>query len=110
MKRAIFHPRAREAIREFPEDIRGELGKAIYLLQAGEILAMPLSRNMPSIAPGVGELRVRGVDGAYRLFYFCKSERGILIFHAFVKKSEKTSQLEIVLGRKRLKELQYGKE
>jgi phage-related protein len=32
-------------------------------------------------------------------------QRGILIFHAFRKKSHKTPQAEIILGRRRLEEL-----
>jgi hypothetical protein len=36
----------------FPEDVRRELGKAIFDLQKGELLAMPLSRAMASITPG----------------------------------------------------------
>ena len=49
MKAAIFHPAARAAIRSFPEDVRQELGKAMYDLQKGEVLTMPLSRPVPSI-------------------------------------------------------------
>src|SRR5467141_2291581 len=63
MKVAIFHPAARAAIRSFPEDVRRELGKAIYDLQKGEVLAMPLSRPMPSIEPRAAELRIRGRPG-----------------------------------------------
>jgi phage-related protein len=39
----IFHEQAREAIREFPRHVRDRLGKALYLLQAGERLGMPLA-------------------------------------------------------------------
>jgi phage-related protein len=69
VKAAIFHPAARVAIRSFPEDVRQELGKAIYDLQKGEVLTMPLSRPMPSIEPGAAELRVRDRSGVYRAFY-----------------------------------------
>ena len=48
MKAVIFHPAASAAIRAFPEDVRQELGKAIYDFQKGAVLAMPLSRPMPS--------------------------------------------------------------
>ena len=47
MKAAIFHPAARETIRAFPVEVRKELGKAVYDLQRGEALSMPLSRAMP---------------------------------------------------------------
>ncbi|MEP6912254.1 MAG: hypothetical protein ABI923_05845 [bacterium] len=33
MKSAVFHPKARDAIREFPEDVRREFGKVIFDLQ-----------------------------------------------------------------------------
>jgi len=105
VKAAIFHPAAREAIRSFPVEVRRELGKALYDLQRGEALSMPLARPMTAVAPGAAELRIRDRDGIYRVFYLMKSARGILIFHAFVKKSRATQQQEIELGRKRLKEL-----
>ena len=66
---------------------------------------MPHSRPMPRVAAGVSELRVRAEDGVYRAFYFTQSPEGILVFHAFVKKTQQTPALEIELGRKRLKEL-----
>ena len=105
MKAAIFHPAARAAIRSFPGDARQELGKAIYDLQKGEVLAMPFSRPMPSIEPGAAELRIRDRSGIYRAFYYSRSVRGILVFHAFVKKTQTTPVGELDLGKKRLKEL-----
>jgi phage-related protein len=105
VKAAIFHPAARETIRAFPVEVRKELGKAIYDLQRGEALSMPLSRSMISIAPGAAELRIRDHEGIYRIFYYVKSVRGILIFHAFQKKDRTTPLKEMEIGRKRLKEL-----
>lgn len=89
----------------FPEDVRRELGKAIFDLQRGEVLSMPLSRPMPSIAAGAEELRIRDRTGIYRAFYYARSPRGILVFHAFVKKTHATPSHELDLGKKRLKEL-----
>jgi phage-related protein len=60
---------------------------------------------MPAVASGVAELRVRGADGSFRAFYYTASPQGILVFHAFVKKTQRTPPLEIGLARKRLKEL-----
>jgi phage-related protein len=105
VKAAIFHPAAREAIRSFPEEVRKELGKALYDLQRGETLSMPVSRMMGSIAAGAAELRIRDRGGSYRVFYYMKSSRGILVFHAFGKKSRATPQKELELGKMRLKEL-----
>ena len=105
MKPALFHPKAREVIKAFPKEVRKELGKAIFDLQKGHPLGMPLSRPMPSVAIGVEELRIRDRAGIYRTFYFAKSLRGILVFHAFVKRTQKTPLQAIELGRKRLKEM-----
>ena len=105
MKTVIFHHKAREAIRTFPEDVKDKLGQSILDLQRGFTLGMPKSRPMPSVSKGVEELRVRGSDGIYRAFYLLKDARGIFVFHVFMKKTQKTPPLEIALGRKRLKEL-----
>lgn len=110
MKRAKFHPKARVELQEFPEDVRRELGKAIFDLQRGSKLAMPLSKPMPSIGAGVEELRVKDRNGAYRVFYYTKLVDAILVFHAFVKKSQKTPKAEIEIGKKRLKEFIHEEE
>jgi phage-related protein len=60
---------------------------------------------MPGVAAGVSELRVAAADGAFRVFYYTTSPRGILVFHAFVKKTQRTPPVEIDLARKRFKEL-----
>ena len=105
MKPAVFHPKARDAIRDFPENVRREFGKVIFDLQKGNSLSMPLSRAMPSIASGVEELRVRDRSGAYRVFYYTKLADSVLIFHAFTKKTQKTPPQEIALAQKRLQEM-----
>jgi len=66
---------------------------------------MPVSRPIPVVSAGASELRVKGAHGVYRVFYYLASPKGILIFHAFVKRTQRTPPLEIELARKRLKEL-----
>jgi phage-related protein len=105
VKPAVFHPKARTTLKNFPEEVRREFGKAIFDLQKGKTLAMPLSRQMPTVAAGVDELRIRDRSGAYRTFYYARLATAILIFHAFEKKTAKTPQREIALARKRLKEM-----
>jgi phage-related protein len=107
VKPALFHPKARDAIRIFPEDVRRELGKLIFDLQKGHRLSMPLSRAMPSVAAGVEELRVRDRSGAYRVFYYTRLADSLLIFHAFAKRTQKTPPHEITLAQKRLREMLY---
>jgi phage-related protein len=105
MRLAHFHPKARAILRDFPEDVRREIGKAIFDLQKGARLFMPLSRPMPLVASGTEELRVKDRTGAYRIFYYTRLGNTVLVFHAFVKKSQKTPMHEIEIGRKRLKEM-----
>jgi phage-related protein len=102
---ALFHPAAREALRAFPDDVRWVFGKAIYDLQIGRALSMPLSRPMPVVGPGVSEIRVHDASGTYRAFCVVRTSLGVLVFHVFVKKTRATSQHEIRLGKRRLKEM-----
>jgi phage-related protein len=74
----------------------------------GEILALPQSRPMPAVAAGVAELRVRGRDGVFRVFYYTATADGVLVFHAFRKKTQQTPPLHLELARQRLKELIDG--
>ena len=105
MKSAVFHPQARAAIQEFPEEIRRELGKVIFDLQKGERLKLPLSKPMASVGVGAEELRVKDRAGIYRVFYYTRLADRVVIFHAFVKKTQQTPKHDIDLGKKRLKEI-----
>jgi phage-related protein len=104
-KRVIWHLNAREALQEFPKEVRNMLGYLLYRLQRGDTLDMPHSKPMPAIAKGAYELRAKSADGAYRAFYYFKCEEGILVFHCFKKKTQKTLQSDIERGVKNLKEL-----
>jgi phage-related protein len=105
VKPAVFHPKARATIKGFPEDARREFGKIIFDLQKGKKLSMPLSRPMTLVAAGAEELRVKDASGAYRVFYYTRLADSVLIFHAFVKKTQRTPQQEVVLARNRLREM-----
>jgi phage-related protein len=105
VKPAIFHSKARTILKSFPEEIRREFGKAIFDLQKGKKLVMPLSRPMPEVAAGAEELRMKDRSGAFRVFYFARLADAVLIFHAYEKRTAKTPLHEITLARKRLKEM-----
>jgi phage-related protein len=109
VKEAIFHNKAIEILRTLSGNTRQEIGKAIRDLQRGLTLGMPLSRPMPSVGIGVAEIRVRDEHGITRTFYYSKSKRGILVFHVFVKKTQKTPAHEIELAKRRLREMLYEK-
>jgi phage-related protein len=105
MKDAIFHPATLAAVQSFPQAVRREFGKLLYDLQMGIRLGMPTSRPMQSVGKGVHELRLRDRSGIYRAFYLTRDARGILVFHAFVTKTQTTSAPDLELGRRRLREM-----
>jgi len=102
---AIFHPKALLAIRSFPKSARRALGEAILDLQQGAQPGMPLSRPMPIVGPGVRELRIKDESGIYRAFYVTRFGKGVIVFHAFQKKTQKTAKHDLQIARKRLAEV-----
>ncbi|HVY66569.1 MAG TPA: type II toxin-antitoxin system RelE/ParE family toxin [Gammaproteobacteria bacterium] len=65
-------------------------------------LRLPRSR---ALGAGLFELRPRGRSGLGRAFYCFASGRLIVVVHAFAKKTAKTPDREVVLARKRVKEI-----
>jgi phage-related protein len=55
---------------------------------------------MPTVGDGVYELRIRA-EGAFRVFYVTKRAEGIVVLHAFQKKTQQTAQLDLDLAAKR---------
>jgi phage-related protein len=56
----VWNKTCLKKIRNFPEEIRKEIGYLLFKLQRGEVIQMPHSRPMPSIGNGCHELRVKG--------------------------------------------------
>lgn len=92
-------------LKDFPEEVRGDLADALARLDEGLNLSMPLSRPMPSIGNGVHELRFRDRSGIYRIVYFIRRSKDIWLIHAFKKKSQKTPPESIELAKQRLRSL-----
>jgi phage-related protein len=105
MNKIVWNKTALKKVQNFPHSIKKELGYLLFKLQSGDSLTMPHSRPMPSVGKGCHELRVKGEDGAYRVFYLIKIGHEIIVFHAFKKKTQKTLLKDIELGKKNLKEM-----
>lgn len=105
MRAIRFHIAVEREVKDWPLAARVELADLLGLVSAGHSLGMPASRPMPSIASGVSELRIKERSGQYRVFYFTKHADGILVFHAFKKKTQATPKHEINLAKKRLEDL-----
>jgi len=55
---------------------------------------------MPSIGPGVREIRIRtGLE--HRIFYVATFAEGVYVLHAFEKRSRKTPKRDLELARGR---------
>lgn len=110
LRPVVFHVRAKEEVRELPRDVRLKLGRALFALQRGFNLGLPVSRPMPVVMQGAEELRLRGASGQYRVFCYRKARAGILVPRAFQKKTPETPPSEIELARRRLTEMLHEQE
>jgi phage-related protein len=104
MKEIRFYRPAEKAIQKWPQPVKVELGAVLTRLAEGQIIGMPDVRSMSVVADGVSEIRIRAATGAYRAFYVNHQNAIVVVFHAFVKKSQKTPLLEIKTGTTRLRQ------
>lgn len=95
-----FHPGARDSLSAFPEQVKKEFGFLIYQLQIGEKLAMPHSRPVKEVRQGVSELRVKGRDGIYRIFYYLKVSLEFWSFTRLKSRLKKRRNLKLILVEK----------
>lgn len=92
---------ARKDLRAFPAGARRRAGHELDLIQQG--LDATDAKPMPSVGEGVYEIRVRS-EGAYRVFYAAKFAEGVVVVHAFQKKTRRTAALDIETGASRFRQ------
>lgn len=95
----------REFIEELPLDTRYEVLTLLRRMENGEILTMPQSRSMASMAHGLYELRVRDAQGLVRVFYYTKIQNSIFLVHGLRKKSKTIAEKDRDLILKRIQDL-----
>ena len=59
---------------------------------------------MPSVGPGVQEIRVH-TKLEHRVFYVAKFDEAVYVLHACEKKSQKTTRHDLEVAKSRLREL-----
>jgi len=92
-----------KCLREFPEGAKGDAGYQLDKVQRGE---QPDDfKPMPSIGPGVEEIRVWDDRGTYRVVYTARRGDAVYVLHAFQKKKKKTADRDITIAKKRFVEL-----
>lgn len=103
MKPVEFRGNTLDVLRAFPNSPRRECGFQIDRVQRG--LDPADWKPLNTVGPGVSEIRVSDAEGAFRVIYVAKFEHAIYVLHCFRKKTEKTSQTDIELAKKRYKAL-----
>ncbi|MHB0948376.1 MAG: type II toxin-antitoxin system RelE/ParE family toxin [Gemmatimonadaceae bacterium] len=94
--------RSLDELRDFPVEARREAGHQLHLVQLGE--DPDDWRPMPSVGPGVIEIRLHD-ETEHRIFYVAAFREAVYVLHAFEKKTRRTAQADIDFGRENLKEL-----
>ena len=103
IKPVRFRGDAMESLRRFPDNARQDAGFQLDKVQRGR--DPDNWKPMRSIGPGVKEIRIRDVTGAFRVIYLATLADAVYVLHCFQKKSEQTSNKDIQLARKRYKDL-----
>ncbi|SFU21046.1 type II toxin-antitoxin system RelE/ParE family toxin [Mesorhizobium sp. YR577] len=104
-RKTFFIGSSLQDIREFPEEVRREIGFALHLAEGGDraINAVPLAGFGSAMVP---EVIVDHDGDTFRAVYTVKFKEAVYVLHAFKKKSKKgreTPKKEIDLVRQRLK-------
>lgn len=100
MKAVIWLGSSKTDLKAFPASAMDDMGHQLYRVQCG--FDPDDWKPMPSIGPGVREIRVRDASGAYRTIYLATRPEGVYVLHCFRKKSAKTAREDIELARQRL--------
>lgn len=92
---------SREVLLSFPDKVRQSFGFELWQLQQGE---RPGDyRPLPSIGPGVFELRDQDERAWYRVVYLSRINDVIYVLHCFEKKSREMPRKDFEKAKQRLK-------
>ena len=93
---------ARIDLRGFPNEAREVAGYQLFQVQQG--LDPADWKSMPTVGPGVREIRVHN-QGEHRVIYVAKFEEAIYVLHAFEKKTQKSRRADVEVARRRFREI-----
>ncbi len=103
MKPVHFVGSSREDLREFPESVRETAGHELFKVQQGK--EPDDWKPMPTVGPGVQEIRIWDESGTYRVLYVAKFVEAVYVLHAFEKRSQKTAKGDLRLAQVRYHDL-----
>jgi phage-related protein len=103
MKPIVFLGDSIARLRAFPDGPRRDAGFQLERVQRG---SEPDNwKPIKTIGPGVCEIRVRDVTGAFRVIYVATFAEAIYVLHAFQKKTSRTAVRDVALAEARYQEL-----
>ena len=103
-KPVVWMGNVRAVLREFPQEVREEIGYAIYLAQTGD--KHPHAKPLHGFGPGTLEVVSDHRGDTFRAVYTVRLVERIYVLHAFQKKSKRgiaTPKTELDLMRRRLR-------
>jgi phage-related protein len=100
-KRVLWLGTSKADLKALPKMIMAQAGYELYLVQCG--LEPTDWKPISAVGPGVREIRVRDLSGAFRVIYLMSRPEAIYVLHCFQKKTQATSKSDIELAQKRLK-------
>ena len=105
MVRRILNDDVREALDEFPLDIRAGFQRIVELIQSHglERVREPYVKHLEG---PLWEMRMKGKSGVARAIYVTAIGKRIVIVHVFAKKTQTTPRREIITALRRGKEIQ----
>jgi phage-related protein len=103
-KPICFIGRSLDDLRLFPRSARRAAGYQLDRVQQG--LEPDDWKPLKGVGAGVREIRIRDVNGAFRVIYVARFREAIFVLHCFQKRSEKTAQRDIDLIARRYRTLQ----
>jgi len=102
MKRIVWLGSTNRTVREYPADVKREIGYNLDKVQRG---VDPSDwKPMIGIGSGVKEIRIHD-ENEYRVLYVAKFEEAIYVLHSFVKKTQQTAKKDIDITKKRYAEV-----
>ena len=101
-KPLIWLGASRRDLRAFPPNARRVAGFQVRRVQQG--LEPNDWKPMPSVGPGVQEIRLQ-TELEHRILYIAKFPEGVYVLHAFEKRTRQTPRRDLDLARDRLRAL-----
>jgi phage-related protein len=89
-------------VKEYPAEVKQEVGYQIDKIQRGEEPAD--WKVLSSVGHGVREIRIHA-ENEYRVIYVAKFSEAVYVLHTLVKKTQKTAYMDLQMAKVRYKEM-----